>query len=97
MIPIYWIRSLYFFQFQIYRKPIKAPPRWAKCAILSPLNCPNPKNIEAAMIIGVRYLALIGKGINIIIISALGYNAVKAATTPNIAPDAPTILEINDC
>ncbi|MFN8365128.1 MAG: hypothetical protein U0T78_07925 [Cloacibacterium normanense] len=38
--------------------------------------------------IGNKILALIGKGINIIIISALGYNAVKAATTPNIAPDA---------
>jgi len=75
----------------MYKKPINAPPRWAKCAILSQLNCPTPKNNEMIIITGKRYLALTGAGINININLALGNNVAKAATIPKIAPEAPNI------
>ena len=60
IIPIYWILSRFFLKLYTNKYPINAPPICAKCAILSPLNCLNPKNIETAIMIGVKYFALIG-------------------------------------
>lgn len=47
--------------------------------------------METTTMMGKRYFTFIGTGINIIPIFASGYNVAKAATTPKIAPEAPTI------
>src|SRR5690606_3508011 len=76
------------------KNPVKAPPTCAIYAVLLGLKNDWPVTPEIKskiMIPGIKYLAFMGMGKKISINSALGFIMPKAAKTPIIQPDAPTI------
>jgi hypothetical protein len=80
---------LVLFQINTIIKPVNAPPKWAKCATLSPLKLATPPNISIAANPIIAHLAFIGIGINIMYKGVFGNKYPKATKIPIIAPEAP--------
>ena len=73
-------------------KPVNAPPTWAKKAVLEGLKIDisvTAENKSKAIIPGIKYLALIGTGKNIIINLLSGNAIANPAIIPISAPEAP--------
>lgn len=80
------------------KNPVSAPPTCAMNAVLLGLKkeCPVMPEIKSKIIMpGIKYLAFMGMGKNIIINSALGFIIPKAAKMPIRHPEAPTMEALN--
>ncbi len=68
-----------------------APPRCAKCAILSQLKFATPIVMLKIIKKGIKYFAFIGIGGISDIIIVLGKSTANPDNKPHIAPDAPIV------